>query len=322
MPPGAIVGVVAINLVVLVVGFIGLITPSSTSEASDYTYTPTYSYTYTPSYTLNSATEDTDSYTAETETETSYEDEYTTEDEVAAQPQPVVALEDNPINMPGTGAVTTSCEIPQFNTDAASQERFYQAVLPCLMEAWTPVLEAAGLPVEPPTVITSGENVTSPCGPRQWNQTAMYCPANHTIYMTARYYAEVEKRTHPGVYLGQFAHEFGHALQGMVGISQGYSNALYDVGGFDTEEGLELSRRIELQATCFEGMTLAALQNGGVSNDYIFTALEDSSNRGDAYGNQRDHGTPESNRMWVEQGFYKNQVSECNTWAIDSSYVQ
>lgn len=241
--------------------------------------------------------------------------------EVDAEPRPVPALGDNPVNIPGGGAQSTGCDLPPFATSVDSQDVFYQAALPCLMEMWTPLLEAADLPARTPAVVTTGTDVNSPCGMRAWNRTAMYCPGNHTIYMTARYYSEVEDRTRAGVYLGQFAHEFGHALQGMTGINSAYGDALYEVGGVSTPAGLELSRRSELQATCFEGMSLAALQNGGVSNDYIFPALEDSATRGDEYNPQRDHGTVATNKVWVEQGFYKNRVTECNTWLSDASDV-
>ncbi|GAB3284847.1 neutral zinc metallopeptidase [Parasphingorhabdus pacifica] len=241
--------------------------------------------------------------------------------QTAPGPQRVVAHGENPFNITGNGAVQTACDMPAFDTSVAGQDAFYQAVLPCLMEMWEPALRDANLPVVTPTVVTSGDDVQSPCGTRNWNQTAMYCPGNHTIYMTARYYADEEGRSRPGVYLGQFAHEFGHALQGMTGINAAYGNALYDVGGVGTPDGLELSRRSELQATCFEGMSLAALQNGGVSDDYIFPALQDSSLRGDEHNKQRDHGTEASNASWVEQGFYKNEIVECNTWLAEPSTV-
>ncbi|WP_433871510.1 neutral zinc metallopeptidase [Saccharopolyspora sp. CA-218241] len=241
--------------------------------------------------------------------------------ETAPGPRAVVALGDHPINVAGNGAVNTSCSLPTFSTDVAAQDAFYQAALPCLVEAWTPALEEAGLPVETPTVVTTGTDVETPCGVRGWDETAMYCPGNHTIYMTARYYSEVEGITQAGAYLGQFVHEFGHAVQGMVGIQTAYGQAKQDAGEPTSPAALELTRRSELQATCFEGMTLAALQNGGLSNDYVFPALEDSSNRGDEYNVHRDHGSVATNRAWVEQGFYKNEVTQCNTWLAAASDV-
>ncbi|GAA2811266.1 neutral zinc metallopeptidase [Saccharopolyspora taberi] len=302
---GAIVAVVLASVFLLAVGSVGVlaVSSSSSSDASDYDDTSTSSET------SSSETSSSDTSTSDSSSETT---EPSSDSD--AGPQPVPALGDNPFNIEGNGAMNTPCDLPAFSTDVSSQDAFYQAALPCLMAAWTPALEAANLPVRTPTVVTTGEDVNSPCGTRSWNQTAMYCPGNHTIYMTARYYAEKEQQTEAGVYLGQFAHEFGHAIQGMTGINSAYGDASYDAGGYETSAGLELTRRSELQATCFEGMALAALQNGGVSNDYIFPALQDSSNRGDEFNNQPDHGSTATNKVWVEQGFYKNRITECNTW--------
>ncbi|MCA1185520.1 neutral zinc metallopeptidase [Saccharopolyspora sp. 6T] len=232
----------------------------------------------------------------------------------------VATLGDNPININGNGAVNTPCPLPRFATDTASQSAFYEAALPCLMEMWTPALEEANLPVRMPDVVTTDSTVTSPCGTRTWDQTAMYCPGNNTIYMTARYYADKEGRTEPGVFLGQFAHEFGHAVQSMSGINEAYTQATYEANG-TSPAGLELTRRSELQATCFGGMALASFQNGGMDNDIIFAALADARGRGDEYNPQPDHGSVATNTAWVDQGFYKNRVTECNTWLADPDQV-
>ena len=79
--------------------------------------------------------------------------------------------------------------------------------------------------------------------------------------------------------------------------------------------GLELTRRSELQASCFEGMSLAALQNGGLSNDFIFPALSDSKDRGDEHTGGNDHGSLANNTTWIDRGFLDNDITRCNTWA-------
>ena len=66
---------------------------------------------------------------------------------------------------------------------------------------------------------------------------------------------------------------------------------------------------------------LVALQNGGVGDDYVFPALQDSANRGDEYTGAHDHGSLATNRRWIDQGFYKNRVTECNTWLAAPSDV-
>ena len=181
-------------------------------------------------------------------------------------------------------------------------------------------LRAADLPVRLPSVVTVAQQAETPCGKREWDQTAMYCPGDNTIYMTARYYAEKENRTNGGAFLGQFSHEFGHAVQSMAGINRAYTDTSARVGG-ESPAGLELTRRSELQATCFEGMALASFQNGGAPDDLIYGALADSRARGDEYNPQPDHGHVATNAEWINRGFTTNRITQCNTWAAPPSSV-
>ncbi|WP_139274024.1 neutral zinc metallopeptidase [Saccharopolyspora flava] len=305
---GLVVGIVLAAVTVFVIGTVGAVGASmSANRAEQRSYQQT-----APS------SSDEPTTTTETTSETTTSDEPTTSDAPSSTARPVVKLGDNPINIDGSGAVTTPCSLPAFDTDVAAQDAFYQAALPCLMRAWKPALQQANLPTDMPRVVTTGSDTNTPCGLRTWNQTALYCPQDNTIYMTARYYSEVEGRSEAGVFLGQFAHEFGHALQRLSGINAAYGQASATAQG---EAGLELTRRSELQATCFEGMTLAALQNGGVSDDIIFPALRDSAGRGDENSSVADHGSIQTNSTWVQQGFSKNRVTQCNTWLSPSSDV-
>jgi uncharacterized protein len=291
--------------VTLVAG--GVVTAVATGTSDEATTRPIGNGTASTSTSEPAATSSSEATTTTSSTTS------TSSDVENPDARPVIALGDNPINIEGNGAVSTSCSVPDFRVEVSAQDRFYQAVIDCLMEAWAPALHEANLPVETPRVITVGQDTDTPCGVRRWNQTALYCPNDHTIYMTARYYSEVENRTRGGVYLGQFAHEFGHAIQGLAGINTAYGDALNQAGP-TSPEGLELTRRSELQATCFEGMSLAALQNGGVSDELIFPALQDSSARGDEHSDIDDHGSTQTNAAWVNQGFTKNRVVQCNTW--------
>lgn len=233
----------------------------------------------------------------------------------------VIALAGNPINGTGNTTRPTSCPLPPFSTSVAGQDALYHAVLPCLMTLWTGALRESHLLVQMPSVVTSGSDISTPCGLRRWNDTAMFCPRDNTIYMTARHYSQVEGRTSAGAYLGQFTHEFGHAVQHMTGIYQAKDDELDNSGGPETAAGLEVTRRTELQATCFEGMELAALQKGGANTAYISQALDDSRHRGDEYNSQPDHGTVAINALWLFRGYNSDVVSQCNTWAAPSSEV-
>ncbi|QGK72053.1 hypothetical protein GIY23_04705 [Allosaccharopolyspora coralli] len=315
--------------IVICAGFLCLLGTAGLAEVADSgddaaapSYEPTYGDTdQDTDSTASSTISNPPTSTSETATPSTERPETSTVPPEPAEPEPVYALGNHPFNIPGNGAVETGCDLAAFAVATDAQEAYYQSAAPCLMDMWTPALEEANLPAVAPEVITfDSGSVTNPCGRRDADETAMYCSANHTIYMTASYYRDVEGHTQPGVYLGQFAHEFGHAVQGMTGILNAYGTARHDAGA-ETSRGLELSRRSELQATCFGGMALASLQNGGVNNNHILTAVQDGGQRGDYAGRERDHGSPANNAAWVNQGFSINRITDCNTWLADDSDV-
>src|SRR5207244_1994613 len=120
---------------------------------------------------------------------------------------------------------------------------------------------------------------------------AFYCPQNHTIYMPYDTLQTDQYGAHPGVYLAVLAHEYGHHVQALSGVFDAYWEQRYDAGA-DTETGLELSRRLELQAQCFSGMFLAATYSRGSVDNNILQEARTSENRGDHNtGQPRDHGS-------------------------------
>jgi uncharacterized protein len=236
--------------------------------------------------------------------------------------EPVLALGDHPINTEGVGLPATTCALPRFGQDAAAQAAFYRAGVPCLDTAWSPVLSAANLPTGAPSVeVTTGE-VSSPCGSNPANTPAFYCPTNRTIYLPAGYYSE-RFGAESGQYLAVLAHEYGHHVQGITGIFDAYWDQRYEAGP-QSEAGLEFSRRLELQATCYAGMFVAGVSGrGSVDGDVVDQLVFGLGNGGDdaVPDLPRDHGTMANNARWADQGRRYNLAWQCNTWLADASSV-
>ncbi len=234
---------------------------------------------------------------------------------------PVIALVDNPLNAVRTGAPEIRCPLPEFDATAEGQQAYLEQVMPCLNDAWQPVLEAANLPFRPADVEVVTSEVQTPCGPRSPTQTALYCAG--TIYMTATYYRDIEGHGDTaGVYFGQLAHEYGHHVQELAGIMDASWQQRQAVG-MQTREGFETARRFELQATCYGGMFLSSVTGGSVEVSTLEEALRDSGRRGDfADGRPPDHGKPDVNAAWVQTGFDDNSTSHCDTWSVDSARVR
>ncbi|WP_236703989.1 neutral zinc metallopeptidase [Lentzea aerocolonigenes] len=326
MPPprrknnGPVVALILGGVVILGLGAVGVFAATLNSKFKDTGYSnyTTYSPTLTAAPTTTEATTTTTTPSRPSASRTQ------TSQPAQAGPKAVYTLADHPFLKPAFGANTISgCPLPAMDYSPAGQDRFLRAALPCIESMWKPALQAANLPYQPVELHVVTETSQYPCGTVRPDQTARYCQGG--IYWTANAYAaerNPNNPNHPGKYLGQLAHEYGHHIQWLTGMLKASDRAQYDAGGWDTPKGLDLNRRMELQATCFGGMTLAPLSHGAVPMDVIRVGLTDAGNRGDydIYPT-KDHGTPENNATWVDRGYKSNKASECNTWAADPGSV-
>lgn len=331
---GLVIGLSLGAVAVLVLGVIGVAAASVSTSArtSQAGYTHNYSTTYptsdspyTTTYSSQYTTSAEPSYRTGQPTTTETYPSRTTATRPAG-PQPVPRLADNPLFANGLGLPAVTCQLPRWNPDASAQLPFYQAEAQCLFQAWQPVLQSAGLPAKMPRVQIETTQFTDPCGTYQPTTNAHYCDGDHTIHMTPKWFSsENDPPNATGIYVGLFAHEFGHAIQGMTGVMAAYGEARYEAGKDGAAAGLEWSRRVELEASCFGGMFLTASVGRGAIDRNIFNeAYQDEAQRGDypdRTGNPRDHGTPSHNGAWWQQGTTKNRTAQCNTWAASSSDV-
>jgi predicted metalloprotease len=311
---GPILALVLGGVVVLGLGAVGVFAATLNNKVKDTgysnytTYSPTYAYTTTTTTTTTS-TRTSSTRTSSTPT-------------TPPGPKAIYQLQDHPIFSTGVGANDfASCPLPAMQYDPAGEERFLTAALPCIEKAWQPALNAANLPYQPVELQVFTGKTQTPCGEHTTRETAMFCRG--VIYWPAGYYVNEQNTTrHPGVWLGQLSHEYGHHVQWLTGMMRAADQAQYDVGGFDTPKGLDLNRRLELQATCLGGMTLAPFSHKNVvPMDVVNTGLQDAGQRGDYDRSPADHGSAPNNQRWVMHGHKQNDIKACNTWAASSADV-
>lgn len=233
------------------------------------------------------------------------------------------ATGDNPL-VTDTDAtlVPASCDYAPWGTQVDRARAFFESAADCLEAAWQPIMAKNDLPFEPPTlsVTASTAGITTPCTGSTSNFAAFYCPANKTIYMPISQLQTDYFRDNWVVYLSVFAHEYGHHIQAESGILL-QANRERRAAGVQSDKGLELSRRVELQANCFDGMFIASTKDGGsLTTDQVSLATEDSYGRGDRPGDMRDHGSAENGGKWFENGLL-NLTSRCNTFTASASEV-
>ncbi|AXB49068.1 metalloprotease [Amycolatopsis albispora] len=239
-------------------------------------------------------------------------------------PQKVFKLADHPILQdPAAGLKNRVCNLPGWQSNQAAAEAFFTAASQCLDAAWGPFLEYYNLPFTPPALhFPTGSSFQTECGNIQVGiaTAAYYCENN--LYVPFRGLQTDQYGNNPGVYLALFAHEYGHHVQEVAGLMDAAWEEIY-AAGQNSEKGLEMARRKELQAQCFSGMFLGAhVDRGGtITRDMYDKAWDDQETRGDNTSGSRDHGTNAHYAAWWRAGAKDNRIVDCNTFAASSSEV-
>jgi hypothetical protein len=209
---------------------------------------------------------------------------------------------------------------PPFKDDALGP--YLRTVVDCLVATFNRPLAAQGFSLTTPRVRTYRGTASTPCGDvGSHGSPAYYCAG--TIYWPVTGDDQRQAYTLARLgYVGLLAHEFGHHLQATTGMLTEY-DARHAAA--DQQQRHALSRRLELQASCFEGVFLghqASLRLTGrdraeLRRWHSYTGDEDP-----PASRRPDHGTSRAQVRWLERGLSKADLGRCNTWTAGSSTVR
>jgi len=218
------------------------------------------------------------------------------------------------------------CRAPQLDTHSAtSVNRFLTKVSDCLDQSWAREFRSANIPFNPPTRVYWTRPGTSPCGnyPAP-GAAAFYCSTNHAMYIGLK---DVVKNSanasgkYYSIYVSVLAHEYGHHVQSAAGILDYGHHA--EATSPTMADKNEVSRRIELQANCFDGVYL-----NSIGKTLPLTPAQrrivklDAYYRGDRAGFPPDHGSKKHFRGWLVRGLAKGRPGLCNTWSAHPQLVE
>jgi predicted metalloprotease len=226
---------------------------------------------------------------------------------------------------------TVNCRESGARANSATNARkYYNAVLACLVKAWPRQVAMAGGRFVPPHLVIFSGYAVSPCSGNA--PSSFYCSSNRTIYMDVnsdvrwyQTYLSYNNRTQAMAWLraemtDTVAHEFGHHVQNMTGILGATDNLRYEFTG---DKSLEMSRRLEIQATCFGNVFMGANQSSYKMTGLLKSQLDYlHSHQGDEYGSQPDHGSRAIIPRWANAGFVTRSPSACNTYTASPTYVR
>lgn len=210
-----------------------------------------------------------------------------------------------------------------------AESRFVRHVLAETEDTWRQIFRANGQQyVDPTLVLFSGATRTA-CGVGQAAMGPFYCPADQKVYIDLGFYQELKSRFNaPGDFAQAYviAHEVGHHVQNLLGISEKVQAARQRAG---ERQANELSVRLELQADCLAGVW-------GKHTDTMKQVLEPGDleaalNAASAIGDDRlqqqaqgrivpesfTHGSSEQRVRWFRRGFETGDMNQCNTFKTD-----
>jgi predicted metalloprotease len=220
----------------------------------------------------------------------------------------------------GGGAQPGGTLNPQSDTD-----QFVAYVVSDIQEFWAQTFQAAGQDYPETVLVLFDEGgTTSACGPASAATGPFYCPADQKIYLELGFFDVLESRF--GAQGGDFAiayviaHEFGHHIQTVTGISQ----SVQEQGAADPGTRNALSVRQELQADC-----LAGVWAHSAASDLEPGDIEEALSAASAVGDDRiqettqgrvdpeswTHGSAEQRVEWFTRGWQSGDPATCDTFS-------
>lgn len=221
---------------------------------------------------------------------------------------------------------------PAIDASVAEDPRlaFVEAVLGDTEDTWKPIFEQLGKRYPEPTLTLFDNGVVSGCGFARSASGPFYCPEDQQVYLDLMFFREMAQRY---AVVGDFAqayviaHEVGHHVQTVLGLTQALDDALDANQPVAGANGLEV--RSEQQADCLAGVWAHHAQQrlNWLEPGDIEEALHAAAVFGDDYAQRNpnraqspetfSHGTSAQRAQWFRTGFAEGRISQCDTFAAD-----
>ena len=233
---------------------------------------------------------------------------------------------------PGGNVVDASASTSTCLTGAdanARQDCRIVAVVNDVNAFWAAELPRRGVEYRTATTQLFTGNTQTGCGPATSDVGPFYCPADEKAYLDLGFFAEFVTR-----FGGQdtafsesyvIAHEYGHHIQNVLGISQKVQEAGNSAGATGD------SVRLELQADCFAGVWAYNAANGSdplieaITDQDIAEGLDAAAKVGDDYIQKKfqgrvrpeawTHGSSAQRQKWFTTGYRTGEMTDCDTFS-------
>jgi uncharacterized protein len=203
---------------------------------------------------------------------------------------------------------------------------FVSVVLADTEDTWRAIFRQSGRTYEEPTLVLFSTAVESACGMSSAATGPFYCAADRRIYIDLAFFEDLRQRYGaPGDFAQAYviAHEVGHHVQTLLGISDQVRSAQQGLGKAGANA---LSVQQELQADCFAGLwgnhaerSRQVLEQGDIEEALnAATAIGDDRLQKQAQGyvvpESFTHGTSRQRAEWFKRGIESGDFERCNTF--------
>jgi predicted metalloprotease len=205
--------------------------------------------------------------------------------------------------------------------------RFVAVVLADTEDVWNAQLERqAQRRYQEPTLVLFSNAVRSACGVAGSAVGPFYCPGDRKVYLDLAFFRALKDRFKaPGDFAQAYviAHEVGHHVQTLLGISQQVMQAR---ARLSQSQANALSVRQELQADCFAGVwahhaqrTKNILDEGDIDEALnAASAIGDDTLQRQAQGHvvpdAFTHGSAAQRQRWFRNGLKDGRMQDCDTF--------
>lgn len=204
---------------------------------------------------------------------------------------------------------------------------FVSVVLADTEDTWSDVFRHGNSQYVPPKLVLFTGAVQSACGRAGSAVGPFYCPGDQKVYIDLDFYKMLAQRFGaPGDFAQAYviAHEIGHHVQNLIGISEKVQAASHRGG---QEHANQLSVRQELQADCLAGIWA---HNANRSRQILEAGdVEEGLNAAAAIGDDRlqqqgqgyvapetfTHGSSEQRVRWFKRGLDSGDLKACDTFS-------
>lgn len=211
---------------------------------------------------------------------------------------------------------------------------YMQALMFDIQETWDEYFDRAGIVYQPTTLQIFSGSVDTGCGRASSAVGPFYCPAPNdmNVYIDLDFFNDLSRKFGaPGDFAQAYviAHEVGHHIQSLIGVSEGVRRAQAE----DPANRNEFAVRQELQADCLAGVWASSASSrftrdtgvpiieSGDINEGLAAAASVGDDRIQAQAGMTidphtwTHGSSDQRVRWFRAGFDSGDPEVCDTFA-------